>query len=76
MRTIISLIILLGAASFLLLFPAVQMDSIGFSGVAAAQEAWKTEFDEICGKTDSSDALTSEELKNLINRCDKLKVRI
>jgi hypothetical protein len=76
MRTIMSLIIMLGAASFLLPAPGVQLESIGVSGTAIAQEAWKAEFDDICSKTDNSDALTSEEIKVLIDRCDKLKVRI
>lgn len=38
-----------------------------------AGEDWKTEFDDICSKTNDAMALTKEELKALIERCDKLK---
>ena len=42
---------------------------------AQAQE-WKGEFDDICGKTSSAMNFSREELKALIERCDKLKVII
>jgi len=77
MRKLTPLVVVLAAScSFLLLSPSVQQEPIGLSGVVYAQETWKTEFDDICGKTDNSGELTSEEIKNLINRCDKLKGRI
>lgn len=46
------------------------------SGTAYAQDAWKAEFDEICGKTDDAGALTRSEIKSLIERCDTLRPRI
>ncbi len=42
---------------------------------ARAQE-WKDEFDDICGKTNNAMKLSREELKALIDRCDKLRVTI
>jgi len=38
-----------------------------------AEEPWKTEFDNICAKTDDAMSLSVEELKGLIERCEKLK---
>ncbi len=41
-----------------------------------AQEDWKTEFEDICSKTQDSMAFTTDELKSLVERCDALKPRI
>lgn len=46
------------------------------TGPAQAQEDWRAEFDEICSKTTDSMQLPTEEVKSLIERCDKLKPRI
>ncbi|MBI4690755.1 MAG: hypothetical protein HY754_10910 [Nitrospirae bacterium] len=43
---------------------------------AYAEDAWKKEFDDVCSKTDNAAGLAKEELKNLIDRCDKLKAVI
>ncbi len=43
---------------------------------AFAEQNWKNEFDEICAKNDDAMSLGVDELKNLIQRCDKLKPRI
>ena len=40
---------------------------------ARAEENWKQEFEEVCGKTDDSMNMTIDELKALMARCDKLK---
>ena len=40
---------------------------------ARAEENWKQEFEEVCGKTDNSMNMTIGELKTLMERCDKLK---
>lgn len=51
--------------------------SLHLSGnYAHADDAWKTEFDDICSKTDEASALPKAELQMLIERCDKLKTRI
>jgi hypothetical protein len=42
-------------------------------GLAHAQEDWKKEFDDVCSKTQDAMVLTSDELRSLVDRCDKLK---
>jgi len=42
-------------------------------GYACAEENWRGEFDSICAKTGESMELSTDELKSLISRCDKLK---
>jgi len=44
--------------------------------IAAAQENWKAEFEDICAKTQDAMALTKEELRSLVDRCDRLRPRI
>ncbi len=43
------------------------------SGVADAQEDWRKEFDDICGKTQDAMMFDAEELKSLVARCDRIK---
>lgn len=43
---------------------------------ALAGEAWRAEFDEVCSKTQDAMALSTEELRGLVARCDALKPRI
>jgi len=45
-------------------------------GAARAQEDWRTEFDEICSKTENAMAFSVEELRSLVDRCDALKPRL
>lgn len=42
-------------------------------GIAYAEDEWRREFDDICAKTQDTMLLKEEELKVLIQRCDKLK---
>ncbi len=44
--------------------------------VARAQEDWKKEFEDICSQTQDAMTLSIDELKNLVERCDKLKPEI
>lgn len=71
--------------SILLAVPAaiVSFSGEGPSGsmflspqAAFAEQNWKNEFDEICAKNDDAMSLGVDELKSLIQRCDKLKPRI
>ena len=50
----------------------------GFSraGLAFAQEDWRKEFDDVCSKTQDAMVIPSNELKNLVDRCDRLKPRV
>lgn len=54
-------------------FPGYLLPS---RGIAEAQDDWKNEFDDICSKTQDSMALTPDELKQLVGRCDALRPRI
>ena len=44
--------------------------------VADAQDEWKTEFETVCARTQDAAGMGADELKNLVERCDKLKPRI
>jgi hypothetical protein len=46
-----------------------------FVNVAVAED-WRAEFDDICSKTQDAMALSSDELRSLLARCDKLKPEI
>lgn len=46
------------------------------AGIAQAQEDWGMEFDDVCSRTQDAMVIPSDELKNLVERCDKLKPRI
>ena len=45
-------------------------------GLVSAQESWKQEFEDICAKTQDAMTLSVEELKALVERCDRLKPEI
>jgi hypothetical protein len=42
----------------------------------AALPAWQAEFEDVCSKTQDAMALSSDELRTLVERCDKLKPSI
>ncbi|HEY6073947.1 MAG TPA: hypothetical protein VIV15_11280 [Anaerolineales bacterium] len=44
--------------------------------IADVQGDWRKEFDDVCSKTQDAMMFTSEELRNLVGRCDKLKSQI
>jgi hypothetical protein len=46
------------------------------AGIAHAQEDWRKEFDDVCSRTQDAMVIPSGELKNLVDRCDKLKPQI
>lgn len=52
-------------------FLAVLISVLSVSG-AAAEENWKTAFDEICGKVQGADALSNQEISALMDKADKL----
>jgi len=41
--------------------------------IARADEDWRREFDEVCAKTQDAMALSVDELRSLVARCEKLK---
>jgi hypothetical protein len=72
----IFLVVLVAAISVLLLAPAGKQDMLSPAGAAYAQDDWKTEFEAICSKTQDSAALSTDELNDLVDRCNKLRPRI
>jgi len=47
------------------------------AGVAlAGEDAWRTEFDAVCGQSENSMNMTVAELKGALGRCDALKEQI
>jgi hypothetical protein len=41
--------------------------------IADDRADWKNEFEDVCSKTQDAMALSADELRNLVARCDKLK---
>ncbi len=57
-------------------FVQFQREGIGALSLvrpARAEENWKQEFEEVCGKTDDAMNMATNELKDLLARCNKLK---
>ncbi len=73
--TIITVLLFIGIAG-LCVVRAVGGPSASASQPEAAQESWRTEFDNVCGKTDDAMTFSQEELTNLIRRCDTLQPQI
>ncbi len=38
-----------------------------------AEESWKRDFDDVCGRTDNAASLSVDDIKKLIGRCDELQ---
>lgn len=72
----IFVMVVVAANSLLLFAQAGKRGILSTVGVAYAQDDWKTEFEAICSKTQDSAALSTDELNNLIDRCNKLRPRI
>jgi shikimate kinase len=45
-------------------------------GISMAEEPWRQEMDAVCSRTQDSMSLSLVELKQLVERCDKLKPTI
>ncbi len=68
--------ILLLLATVVLAFCAAQRSFSSDSPPASTNEAWQKEFDDICSKTQNAMTFPVDELKSLIQRCDKLEPQI
>lgn len=55
---------------FPLIFVLVHLFFVSY---VFADENWRVEFDNLCGKTEETMTMKTEELKDLIDRCDKLR---
>jgi hypothetical protein len=69
--TIIAAIVVAGG-SFFQTMP-IPGNGAFFSKTASAEDSWRKEFDEVCSRTQDAMVLTTEELRNLVGRCDALK---
>jgi hypothetical protein len=56
--------------------PPAGLHPLSGPAAAYAEEDWQKEFDEVCSKTEGAMALSAEELKALVDKCDKLKPKI
>ncbi len=73
--TIITVLLFMGLAG-LWVVRAVGGPSASASQPEGAQESWRTEFDNVCSKTDGAMTFSQEELVDLIRRCDTLQPQI
>jgi hypothetical protein len=61
----------------LLLLTAAPLQNISIRpGSAFAQEAWRSDFDDICSRTQDAMTLSNDQLKTLVTRCDAIKPQI
>jgi hypothetical protein len=67
------LILCISPSANFIQFQREGIGALSLVGPARAEESWKQEFEEVCGKTDDSMNMTIDELKALMARCDKLK---
>jgi hypothetical protein len=73
--TIAAVLLFLGLASFsgVLALAAPQSSA---APANPAQETWRKEFDDVCGKTQDAMTFSTEELTGLVRRCDALRPQI
>jgi len=55
---------------------APQQGTFASSRSAYAQDNWKAEFEDVCSRTQDAMTFSAEELKNLVARCDAVKLQI
>jgi TolA-binding protein len=73
--TMVAVLLFLGLAG-LCAVPAIGGPSASAAQADATQESWRTEFDNVCAKTEDAMTFSQEELMDLIRRCDSLQPRI
>lgn len=49
---------------------------LSLAPIVAAEDDWKKEFETVCCQTDNAMSLTNEQLKEYIDRCDRIKPAI
>ncbi len=72
----ITIVVLTAAISLSLPFLSAGPGMSYLGGVAYAQGDWKTEFEAVCARTQEAGEMTADELKKIIDRCDRLMPRI
>lgn len=73
--TIITVLLFLGLAVFCGV-RAMGAPQSSATPASPAQETWRKEFDDVCGKTQDAMSFSPEELTDLIRRCDGLRPQI
>jgi len=71
--TAVVLILCISPSATVIQFQREGIGALSLVRPAWAEENWKQEFEEVCGKTDDAMSMTMDELKALMARCDKLK---
>ncbi|MDW7771692.1 MAG: hypothetical protein SCH71_02275 [Desulfobulbaceae bacterium] len=61
---------------FVLQFTGSMPYISGSDSAAFAQGDWKQQFAEVCGKTQNAMELSKDDLRNSIERCNKLEQRL
>ena len=69
----VMLIVCMSPSATFIQFQSGGIGALSLVRPAQAEESWKQEFEEVCGKTEDSMGMTADELKTLMARCDKLK---
>jgi len=69
-------IILYTATTVLLMFFMIGINVICSPNIAHAEQEWLQEYAAICGETQYAMTLSIAELKDYIERCEKLRERI
>jgi len=55
---------------------SLQEGTLASSGIAYAEDNWKSEFDNVCSRTQDAMDFSVEELKSIVARCDALKQQV
>jgi hypothetical protein len=70
------LIVLATAVSVFSGMPLLSSRMVAFAAADRAQDDWQKEFEAVCSQSQDSMALTPNELKSLIDRCDAVRLRV
>ncbi len=65
--------VVIGAACWLGSLAPPRAVSAALAQAAQAVGDWKSEFEEVCARTQDAMVLSTEELRALVGRCDRLK---
>ena len=71
--TAVVLILCISPSATIIRFQGEGFGALSLVRSAQAEENWKLEFEDVCGRTEDSMNMTIDELKALMTRCDKLK---
>lgn len=55
---------------------AVALAFVLAGGAAFGAEAWRADFEEVCGRTAEAMSLSVQDLKGLVEKCDRVQQRL